>query len=58
VTLRVRDHEEPLSGCVSYIHEGAAAGDYIFSAFVGHKRIIIRGAEAQIERSSAAHGHP
>jgi len=57
VTLRVTELEEPLSGCVSHIAEGAAAGEYVFSAFVGRERIVISGAEAQIERSSAANSH-
>jgi hypothetical protein len=57
VTLRVTELEEPLSGCVSYIVEGAAAGEYVFSAFVGRERVVISGAEAQIERSSAANSH-
>jgi hypothetical protein len=57
VTLHVTDLEEPLSGCVSHIVEGAAAGEYVFSAFVGRERLVISGAEALIERSSAAHDH-
>jgi hypothetical protein len=57
VTLRVTELEEPLSGCVSYIVVGAAEGEYVFSAFVGRERVVISGAEAQIERSSAANSH-
>ena len=43
VILQTSDHEVPLSGCVSHIHEGAAAGEYVFSAFVGEERIVIGG---------------
>jgi hypothetical protein len=53
VTLRVGDCERPISGCVSYIHEGAAAGDYLFSAFVGRERVVVSHAEAQIETPGA-----
>jgi hypothetical protein len=49
VTLRVGDCERPISGCVSYIHEGAAAGDYLFSAFVGRERVVFSHTDAQIE---------
>jgi hypothetical protein len=49
VTLRVGDCERPISGCVSYIHEGAAAGDYLFSAFVGRERVVVSHTDAQIE---------
>src|ERR1700744_2621927 len=43
VILQASDHGAPLSGCVSHIHEGAAAGEYGFSAFVGKERIVIGG---------------
>jgi hypothetical protein len=46
VALSVPERQEPITGCVSFIHEGAAAGDYIFSAFVGDERIVIRGADS------------
>jgi hypothetical protein len=41
VTLQTSDREAPLCGCVSHIHEGAAVGEYVFSAFVGEERIVI-----------------
>jgi hypothetical protein len=44
VTLHRGDRQEPLCGCVSHIYEGSAAGDYVFSAFVGEERIVMGGA--------------
>jgi hypothetical protein len=44
IDLQIGDREAPLCGCVSHIHEGSAAGDYVFSAFVGADRIVIGGA--------------
>jgi hypothetical protein len=46
ISLQINDREAPLCGCVSHIHEGAAAGDYIFSAFVGDERIVIGGGDS------------
>jgi hypothetical protein len=49
VSLKIGDREEPLRGCVSNIHEGAALGSYVFSARVDRERIVIGEAEMRIE---------
>ena len=49
VALRLPEREQPITGCVSFIHEGAAAGDYVFSAFVGRERVVISNDDARVE---------
>jgi hypothetical protein len=49
VALRLPERQQPITGCVSFIHEGAAAGDYIFSAFVGRELVVISNDAARVE---------
>jgi hypothetical protein len=52
IDLQISDREAPLCGCVSHIHEGSAAGHYVFSAFVGEDRVVIGGANRAGELQS------
>jgi len=41
VILRIPGREEPMTGCVSCLHEGVSSGERIFSVFVGNERVEI-----------------
>ena len=54
VSICIPGRDEPVSGCVSHIIEASGLDGYLFSAFVGDQRVMIKGAPAAIgERSGA-----